>query len=114
MFLLCSTDADNAINTIMSVDNRPDLVIVDSIQMMRTQSGTNTGTAGNVAQIRDATALFVEFAKTTGTCVILVGHVTKSGEVAGPRVLEHLVDTVLYLEASEKSSYRLLRCIKNR
>jgi DNA repair protein RadA/Sms len=114
IFLLCDTDADSALTTIMGMEFRPTLVIVDSIQMMRTQTGSGVGAAGSVTQIRDSAALFVEFAKTSGCAVMLVGHVTKSGEVAGPRVLEHLVDTVLYLEASEKGSCRLFRCIKNR
>ena len=113
--LLCDTDVDASLNTLMDLPARPALLIVDSIQMMRTQSGGGVGSAGSVSQVRDCTALLVEFAKTTGTSVVLVGHVTKNGEVAGPRVLEHMVDTVLYLEASEgKPSCRLLRCIKNR
>ena len=113
--LLCDTDVDAALNTLVGLPVGPALVIVDSIQMMRTQSGGGLSTAGSVSQIRDCTALLVEFAKTSGTSVVLVGHVTKNGEVAGPRVLEHMVDTVLYLEASEgRPSCRLLRCIKNR
>ena len=115
IFLLCDTDADNAVSRVLNLDVKPDLIIVDSVQMMRTQSGGNVGGAGSVTQIRDCAALFVELAKTSGTAVVLVGHVTKNGEVAGPRVLEHLVDTVLYLEAADGvSSCRLLRCIKNR
>ena len=113
--LLCDTDVDASLNILLDLPDRPALVIVDSIQMMRTQSGGGVGSAGSVSQIRDCTALLVEFAKTSGTSVVLVGHVTKNGEVAGPRVLEHMVDTVLYLEASEgRPSCRLLRCIKNR
>lgn len=115
VFLWCGTDADSALDSIMGLTSAPSLLIVDSIQTMRTSSGGNTGGAGSVPQIRDTTALFVEYAKTSGCVVILVGHVTKSGEVAGPKVLEHLVDAVLYMEATEgRPNCRLVRCMKNR
>eukprot|EP01041_Mallomonas_annulata_P005326 gene5326-10650_t len=91
---------------------RPTLIIIDSIQTMNTASCA--GSTGSVTQIRETAAKFVHLAKSTGSVVLLVGHVTKSGEVAGPRVLEHMVDTVLYLEGSERSEHRLLRGVKNR
>lgn len=69
----------------------PALVIVDSVQTMR--SGSSSSAAGSVAQIRDSTAQLVQLAKVTGSAVLIAGHVTKSGEVAGPRILEHMVDT---------------------
>jgi DNA repair protein RadA/Sms len=69
---------------------------------------------GSVAQVRECAAQLTRFAKQSGTCVILVGHVTKEGSLAGPRVLEHMVDTVLYFEGDTHSSFRLVRAVKNR
>ncbi len=88
------------------------LLIVDSIQTM--QSGSVPGSAGAVSQLRECTAELVRFAKSTGTAVIIVGHVTKEGAIAGPRLLEHLVDTVLYFESEVSSRYRVVRATKNR
>lgn len=90
----------------------PSLVVVDSIQTM--YSDELTGAAGSVGQLRECTVLLQRLAKTTGIPVILVGHVTKEGAIAGPRVLEHIVDAVLYLEGERFQSYRLLRGQKNR
>jgi len=90
----------------------PSLVIVDSVQTMFSTSCQ--GSVGSVTQIKDSTSTFVRFAKSLGSAVVLVGHVTKTGDIAGPRLLEHMVDTVLYLEGSEKADYRILRNIKNR
>lgn len=114
IFLICDVDIDKALLSIAALptEERPKLIIIDSIQTMRTADSTHT--LGSVAQIRDSTAKVIQFAKSTGIAVILVGHVTKSGDVAGPRVLEHMVDTVLCIEGSEKSDYRMLRCDKNR
>ena len=114
IYLICDIDADDAISGILHVEEEepPALVIVDSIQTMRTASCS--GSMGSVTQTRESAARFVQLAKSTGSAVLLVGHVTKSGDVAGPRILEHMVDTVLYLEGSERADFRLLRGIKNR
>lgn len=114
IFLICDVDIDKALLSIISLQTEelPRMIIVDSIQTMRTADSTHS--LGSVAQIRDSTAKIIQFAKSTGIAVVLVGHVTKSGDVAGPRVLEHMVDTVLCIEGSEKTDYRMLRCDKNR
>ncbi|HUN27617.1 MAG TPA: DNA repair protein RadA [Steroidobacteraceae bacterium] len=91
---------------------RAALVVVDSIQTM--QSAAVAASAGAVSQLRECTAELVRFAKETGTAVLIVGHVTKEGAIAGPRVLEHLVDTVLYFESEVSSRYRVVRATKNR
>ena len=88
------------------------LLVVDSIQTVR--SGEMESSAGAVPQLRECTAQLVRFAKSTGTAVILIGHVTKDGAIAGPRVLEHLVDTVLYFESEAGSRFRIVRATKNR
>jgi len=88
------------------------LLVVDSIQTV--QSPTVAGTAGGVAQLRECTAELVRFAKATSTAVLIIGHVTKEGMIAGPRLLEHLVDTVLYFESEAGSRYRIVRATKNR
>ncbi|MGH8220521.1 MAG: DNA repair protein RadA [Steroidobacteraceae bacterium] len=88
------------------------VLIVDSIQTMQTSASASS--AGAVSQLRECTAELVRFAKSTGTAVVIVGHVTKEGTIAGPRVLEHLVDTVLYFESEVSSRYRIVRATKNR
>jgi DNA repair protein RadA/Sms len=88
------------------------LLVVDSIQTV--QSGSAPAGAGAVSQLRECTQTLVRFAKSTGTAVIIVGHVTKEGTLAGPRMLEHLVDTVLYFEHEAGSRYRIVRATKNR
>jgi len=91
---------------------RPRVVVVDSIQ---TLYSAQLGSApGSVSQVRECAAALTRLAKQSGTCVVLVGHVTKEGALAGPRVLEHMVDTVLYFEGDSHSSFRLVRAIKNR
>lgn len=90
----------------------PDVLVIDSIQTLTT--GAQDGVPGSVAQVRDCAAALVRHAKTTGTAVVLVGHVTKDGHVAGPKVLEHVVDAVLTLEGERSGSVRLLRAAKNR
>ena len=90
----------------------PDMVVIDSIQTMYRE---DVGSApGSVSQVRESTAAFMELAKGLGISIFIVGHVTKDGMVAGPRVLEHMVDTVLYFEGDKHASYRLLRGVKNR
>lgn len=91
---------------------RPKLVIIDSIQTLYLES-TASG-AGSVAQVRDCAQVLLGWAKTSGVPLFLAGHVTKDGNIAGPRVLEHMVDVVLYMDGDEMGSYRILRCTKNR
>jgi DNA repair protein RadA/Sms len=95
-----------------ATQTRAALVVVDSIQTMH--SAAVIASAGAVSQLRECTAELVRFAKSTGTAVLIVGHVTKEGTIAGPRVLEHLVDTVLYFESELGSRYRIVRATKNR
>ena len=107
--VLEETDVDEALNSI--VEN-PALVIVDSIQTITTSD--LAGTAGSVGQVRESSARIVGFAKRTGTPVFIVGHVTKEGSIAGPRVLEHMVDTVLWFEGERSNTLRIVRAVKNR
>ncbi|HEY1043856.1 MAG TPA: DNA repair protein RadA [Telluria sp.] len=93
-------------------DLRPDVAVIDSIQTL--YSDALTSAPGSVAQVRECAAQLTRVAKQTGVTIILVGHVTKEGALAGPRVLEHIVDTVLYFEGDTQSSFRLVRAIKNR
>jgi DNA repair protein RadA/Sms len=114
--LNCVAETDlQAIITLVSEprgERRVALLVVDSIQTV--QSPAVAGTAGGVAQLRECTAELVRFAKTTSTAVLIIGHVTKEGMIAGPRLLEHLVDTVLYFESEAGSRYRIVRATKNR
>jgi len=105
---LATTDVDEVI----SQAEKPSLMIVDSIQTMATTD--LSGMAGSVGQVRESAFRLLNFAKETGTVIFLVGHVTKEGAIAGPKVLEHLVDTVLYLEGDKNHIFRILRCQKNR
>lgn len=93
-------------------DERPTIAVIDSIQTV--YSDQLSSAPGSVAQVRECAAHLTRFAKASGTAVVLVGHVTKEGALAGPRVLEHIVDTVLYFEGDTHSSFRLVRAIKNR
>jgi DNA repair protein RadA/Sms len=93
-------------------DLKPEVVVIDSIQTV--YSDALTSAPGSVAQVRECAAQLTRVAKQTGVTIILVGHVTKEGALAGPRVLEHIVDTVLYFEGDTQSSFRLVRAIKNR
>jgi DNA repair protein RadA/Sms len=90
----------------------PDLMIVDSVQTMYTQ--TIDSTAGSVTQIKETAAMLLRFAKETGIPIFLIGHITKEGYIAGPKILEHIVDVVLQFEGDNRGSYRILRSIKNR
>lgn len=96
----------------LAADRKAALLVVDSIQTVALPSVTTS--AGGVGQLRECTAALVRFAKSTGTAVMLIGHVTKEGAIAGPRVLEHLVDTVLYFESEATSRFRIVRATKNR
>jgi DNA repair protein RadA/Sms len=108
--LAATTDLETALAAIEEV--APTLAVVDSVQTLT--SPELSGPAGSVGQVREVAARLAELAKTTGTCVALVGHVTKEGTVAGPRTLEHLVDAVIYMEGERLGSTRLLRAAKNR
>ncbi len=106
--------AETSIERILAeaASGRPDVLIIDSIQTIWTE--TLTAAPGSVSQVREAAARLVRYAKETGTSVFLVGHVTKEGGIAGPRVLEHMVDAVLYFEGESGSRFRILRAFKNR
>ncbi|GHA01697.1 DNA repair protein RadA [Arenicella chitinivorans] len=106
--------ADNQLESILDVAiaHKPDVLVVDSIQTLYTD--TLQSAPGSVAQVRETASRLVRYGKQTKTIVILVGHVTKEGALAGPRVLEHMVDTVLYFEGEQNSTFRLIRAIKNR
>ncbi|HEY3600138.1 MAG TPA: DNA repair protein RadA [Paraburkholderia sp.] len=93
-------------------EERPDVAVIDSIQTIYSEALTSA--PGSVAQVRECAAQLTRVAKQTGTAIIMVGHVTKEGNLAGPRVLEHIVDTVLYFEGDTHSSFRLVRAFKNR
>ncbi len=107
---MCETDLD-AITDVLG-EAKPRLAIIDSIQTM--YSAQVQGSPGSITQIREATGVLLRVAKETGITFFLVGHVTKEGNVAGPRVLEHMVDAVLYFEGDRYASYRILRSVKNR
>ncbi|MDH5394672.1 MAG: DNA repair protein RadA [Gammaproteobacteria bacterium] len=108
--LLVETRVEDILNTAQQV--KPRVMVVDSIQTMYTDELQSA--PGAVAQVRESAAQLVRYAKQTQTTIFLVGHVTKEGAIAGPRVLEHMVDTVLYFEGESGSRYRLIRAIKNR
>ncbi len=108
--LLSETNMSAIENAIGS--EAPDYVIIDSIQTMYLEEASSA--PGSVTQIRETTAKLMNLSKGKGISVIIVGHVTKDGSIAGPRVLEHMVDTVLYFEGDKTASYRLLRAVKNR
>jgi DNA repair protein RadA/Sms len=108
--LAATTDLETALAAIESL--RPVLAVVDSVQTLT--SAELSGPAGSVGQVREVASRLAEAAKQSGTCVALVGHVTKEGTVAGPRTLEHLVDAVIYLEGERLGATRLLRAAKNR
>lgn len=106
--------AETQVETILAHAQKeiPRIMVIDSVQTIFTDSISSA--PGGVSQVREATAQLVRFAKTTQTAVFLVGHVTKEGALAGPRVLEHMVDTVLYFEGQSDSRFRVIRAIKNR
>ncbi len=108
--LLCETDLDVIDATVREL--KPQVVIIDSIQTMFRQDVS--AAPGSVSQVRESTAVLMQLAKVQGVSIFIVGHVTKEGTVAGPRVLEHMVDTVLYFEGDRHASYRILRGVKNR
>ncbi len=110
LLLMCENDLTD-IEAVIRREN-PEIVIIDSIQTMVNPDVSSS--AGSVSQVRESTSVLLQLAKGQGTAIFIVGHVTKEGMVAGPRVLEHMVDTVLYFEGDRYASYRILRGVKNR
>ncbi len=110
LYLLTETDLETILDHIHSLS--PALVVIDSIQTVQLR-GIDTG-AGSISQVRESASRLQSYAKTSGVAIFLVGHVTKEGAIAGPKVLEHIVDTVLYLEGDSFHAFRLLRSVKNR
>lgn len=111
VLLAAETNVEDILATI-SEGKRPDLVIIDSIQTL--WSDTADSAPGTVTQVRTGVQAMIRFAKQTGATMVLVGHVTKEGQIAGPRVVEHMVDAVLYFEGDRGHHYRILRTVKNR
>jgi DNA repair protein RadA/Sms len=110
LLLLCETDLDLVEEAIDK--HKPEIVIIDSIQTMFREEVASA--PGSVSQVREVTGALMRIAKGAGITIFIIGHVTKEGVVAGPRVLEHMVDTVLYFEGDHYASYRILRAVKNR
>lgn len=110
LLLLCETNLKTIEETIRRI--MPEVVIIDSIQTMFNEDVTSS--PGSVSQVRESTNVLMQLAKGLGVSIFIVGHVTKDGSIAGPRVLEHMVDTVLYFEGDRHASYRILRGVKNR
>jgi len=110
LLLLCETNLEIIKNVIEK--RKPEMVVIDSIQTMYSEDVSSA--PGSVSQVRESTNVFMQLAKGLGISIFIVGHVTKEGTVAGPRVLEHMVDTVLYFEGDRHASYRILRGVKNR
>lgn len=110
LFILTETNMENILREIEKT--KPDMIIVDSIQTM--YSSAVNSTPGSVTQVKETALSFINKAKSAGISVIMVGHVNKEGSIAGPKVLEHMVDAVLYFEGERQQSYRIIRAIKNR
>ena len=110
LFVLCETSLEQIF---LHIDEmKPDLVVIDSIQTMQTESVESS--AGSIVQIRECAAALLRYAKTGGVSILLIGHINKEGALAGPKVLEHIVDVVLQFEGDQHHLYRILRSIKNR
>ena len=110
MLLLCETSLEKIVE--QAKELKPQVMVIDSIQTV--YKGDLSGTPGSATQLRECTLDLMVFAKNSGCITILIGHVTKDGQIAGPRILEHMVDTVVYFEGDRNHQYRLLRTIKNR
>lgn len=110
MLLYCETDIEKIETAIEN--GKPEVVIVDSIQTMYSSKADSA--AGSISQVREVTSTLLRISKGLGVSIFIVGHVTKEGTVAGPKTLEHMVDTVLYFEGEDVASYRILRAVKNR
>jgi len=109
-YVLCETNLELIFKHIQSL--QPDLLIIDSIQTIFTEAVDSS--PGSITQVRECSAAILKFAKETGTPVLLIGHINKEGSIAGPKVLEHIVDTVLQFEGDQHYMYRILRSLKNR
>lgn len=107
--LACENDIDNVLGSLLE---KPDFLVIDSIQTLHCNAAESI--PGSVSQIKGCAAKLINYAKKNATAVFLVGHVTKDGTIAGPKILEHMVDTVLYFEGERGNSYRILRTVKNR
>lgn len=110
LYVLCETDVQAILEAMYA--QKPDILIVDSIQTMSLQDVSSS--PGSVTQVRECTSAIMRAAKSVDTPVFIVGHVNKDGNIAGPKVMEHIVDCVLYFEGDRHTSYRMLRCVKNR
>lgn len=110
LYILSETNLEYVIDSINEMN--PDFVVIDSIQTIYLD--TVTSAAGSVSQVRECTSALMKVAKTKGIPIFIVGHVTKEGAIAGPRLLEHMVDTVLYFEGERHHAFRILRSVKNR
>ncbi len=110
LLLLADTDIERILS--LAQKEAPRILVIDSIQTMHT--ALLQSAPGAVGQVRESAAQLVKFAKQTQTALFIVGHVTKEGTLAGPRILEHMVDTVLYFEGEQDSPYRVIRAVKNR
>jgi DNA repair protein RadA/Sms len=110
MYVVSEIDVDSVID--MAQEHKPDALVVDSIQTMFSKDAASA--PGSVTQVREATMKLMVMAKQTGIPVFLIGHVTKEGAIAGPRIMEHMVDTVLYFEGDQNHVFRILRAVKNR
>jgi len=109
-YILTETKTQNIFKQIEAIE--PEIVIIDSIQTLHTDYIESS--AGSISQIRETTAELIKFAKESNVPVILIGHITKDGNIAGPKILEHMVDTVLQFEGDRNHIYRILRSLKNR
>ena len=110
VFLASETDLDAVLGAVTKI--KPDVLIVDSIQTV--SAANSRSAAGSIAQVRDCAAAFIALAKESGMAVFLVGHVNKEGGISGPKILEHMVDAVLYFEGDKQQTYRMIRAMKNR
>ena len=110
LYLYSETNLEDVLEAVREI--KPDILIVDSIQTL--YNGDNTSSPGSVAQVKDCTMTLMQLAKGQGITVFVIGHVNKEGSIAGPKVLEHMVDCVLYFEGEQHNSYRILRAAKNR
>lgn len=110
LYILSETQLSDIVNTVE--ETKPDILIVDSIQTLYNES--NESSPGSVSQVKDCTMTMMQISKSQGITVFVVGHINKDGNIAGPKVLEHMVDCVLYFEGDPNTSYRLLRAAKNR
>ncbi len=110
LYLLCETNLDGILGECEGL--KPDVLIIDSIQTLSSERFTSA--PGSITQVRESAMALISYAKSTGAAVFLVGHVNKEGGISGPKVLEHMVDAVLYFEGERTNSYRIIRAIKNR